>query len=444
MMVFNDYKDTLKSYIHDDDKLVTYKWLSKEFEVHINAAKDILKQYWNKFKVSEQLTATFLIIGQLKDDSLRIEVVRDSDLETSRNKFMKIHCEHVYSLQKSLPDIQQLAFSGEGDLRYSAIKCSGIAIREPPVISKKDNKSELENRSQNGSILKQQEETNKNQSQTSQDKVNTQKNQIPNESLSKKNEDHKEKSGKLSKEKQVKKKAEGKKSNGDSQKKENKLNFFGAKSKEAPKGKVSENKKETEHASDESQKNDPELELSKQADEKVPRDVRKSENSDKQKPKNDEQQTETDSQKRNNGQKSKNTKSNRGTKRNRSQEKGALSKRKRIVVMDSSEDESHDSSHEPEEEPMEVVEEPVKKQSSACLSPPAEKRENGKRMVRKTVDKVFKDENGYLVTKREYVYEPVSDEQESVEAKKEEVKKSKPVEVKAKKQTSLMSFFKKT
>ena len=71
-----------------------------------------------------------MLIGNLKTGGMRVEVVKDCDLEKAKEKFEKIISEHVYSLQKTLLDIELLATAGKGDSKYSAITCEKSVVMD--------------------------------------------------------------------------------------------------------------------------------------------------------------------------------------------------------------------------------------------------------------------------------------------------------------------------
>lgn len=460
---------------------VTYKWLSKELEIHVNAAKDILKQYWEKFKDKETLVATYLLIGQLKDRSIRVEVVKDSNLNIAKEKFVKIDCQHFYSLQKCSVDLELLAACGE-DLRYSAIKCNEEYIRNEEEV---ENLRYVGNSKRNYEPVESTKITNKvpqKQSPTKNDSTkkknstnqNSKKEKVKSSDSEGKTEESKLNS-KIESEESEKKVSPPVKTNNNS-KTNNKISKKPVQSKQsgfsnlfgkAVNAKSAPPKKSVEDFDDDSKesssncsekkdtKKSQDKEESKKSQEKEDKNiiVKEKENnkSSQNKDKNNLIQEKT-SKKQKTPEKSNkvgtkndtagNKQKGRGKKRNRSQDNNASSKRKRIIVMDSSEDESNQSDEEQEEEPMDVEEEQPKVIKKRSQSPPTEKRENGKRMVRKTVEKTFKDEEGYFVTKKVHVYEVASDNDET-EIMKEEPAKPKPVEKQKKKQTSLMSFFKK-
>ena len=471
-MALSDYEETLKSFIHDDDKLVTYKWLSKEFEIHVNVAKNILEKYWTKHKNEKNIVATFLLMGQLNDNSIRIEVVKESNLNGAKCKFTNVFCEHIYSLQKSLEDIELLAFAGNGDLSYSAVKCDDKYIRNSEEIdslryvgnaktsknTEKVNdknekvKSDFKEKSSNES--KPHDKINKTKNQPLKEKTNNERKEKNDKNESKNNESKEIKEAKEKKDEidsEIKKTALEKKSsatNKTSNSKVNKVSKNPVQSKQSGFknlfGKVPSKPtslKPKESSTEDSQKDLADVKNKVEKTNTSPKNEEKRINKEIEQPlstpqnhSNSKDETKL---------KSKPINVKRGKKRDRSQEKNASSKRKRIIVADSSEEESERSSNE-EELAMEVEEEPPKKVKQRSPSPPAKKRENGKLMIRKTLDKTFKDEDGYLVTKRVHIYEAADESDEVIEEvkKQEEPQKPKPLETK-KKQTTLMNFFKK-
>lgn len=120
--ILNEHLETLAGHVFDNDKLVTYKWLSKELQVHVNIAKQILWKFYQKYHSSNNIECTYLLIGHLKEKGMHVEVVRDSDVSKAKEKFIKIISEHVYSVHKPIMDLQLLATADSGDIKYSAIK----------------------------------------------------------------------------------------------------------------------------------------------------------------------------------------------------------------------------------------------------------------------------------------------------------------------------------
>lgn len=127
---FSNFSNSPKihKYSNNAQFQVTYKFVSKELEVHVNTAKEILSAYWNRHK--SEIDAAFVIKGQLLDGSLRFEVTRAANLENAKAKFTRLDFEHIYSLHKSLPDLELLATADEADFRFSAIKFAHDVMRE--------------------------------------------------------------------------------------------------------------------------------------------------------------------------------------------------------------------------------------------------------------------------------------------------------------------------
>ncbi|XP_078041685.1 uncharacterized protein LOC144472452 [Augochlora pura] len=416
MESLHEYLETVDGYVFDDDKLVTYKWLSKELEVHVNIAKQILWEFWQQKKDEKTFVCTFLIMGILKDSGIRVEVVKEKDLALAKDKFTTILFEHIYSLQKALPDIQTLGLAEDGDIKYSGIKCLennersaeemhsirwGVAATEIPSVSVAQTSAavpikEKEVKSPEKKLDVKKNDQKKGFNNLFGKAVNKQKS--PPSTLFSKSE-------KTNSSKQTKQLP--KKDTVESSKKNNQkggLNNFLQQAK---------NQVTPEHPAS----SEPDKARKESVKEKVT------------------SEKETNQQK-----------STRGKKRNRSKDTNAnVKRRKRIAIQSDSSEESRSSDEDeekisPSPSPEKVL--PVRKLS---LSPPKVKHEGGKRKVLKMVDKTF-EEDGYLVTKKVHVYESCSEEEPEVIQKKSVTPEShpEPKGKKSTKQTTLMNFFKKS
>ncbi|KAB7494214.1 DNA polymerase delta subunit 3 [Armadillidium nasatum] len=102
------YLDNLDIFINDENKIVTYRWLSLTLSVSSNIAKQMLYHYLQKSKDSDKeckLSVTYLLSGlqfdeELKQDVHKVCVVREDDLEKVKSTFKTIYSLHIYSLQK--------------------------------------------------------------------------------------------------------------------------------------------------------------------------------------------------------------------------------------------------------------------------------------------------------------------------------------------------------
>ncbi|XP_076246569.1 uncharacterized protein LOC143186725 [Calliopsis andreniformis] len=426
----DEYLETVAGFLFDNDKLVTYKWLSKELEIHVNIAKHVLWEFWQRHKKEKSFDCTFLLMGLLHDGGMRVEVVKETDLSIAKEKFTKILSEHIYSLQKVLPEIQVLGLSDNGDIKFSAIKCLennersdeemhtlrwGTISTEIPCVSEDvPNNKSISLEKEFESIQK--EKVKSPEKKLINSKKSTQKKGFDN-LFGRMNNKQKSPSSMSSTIEKMKvdtsnhtKQLSSKESIPESSKKttrEGDLNSF-------LQGKNHEKNMNLESPGE---KKNTISTVKENVEKKIvlEKDIKQKKNT-------------------------------RGKKRNRSKETNNFAKKhKRIKQLsDSSNEELSDEERAEEiESPSPETHSPVKVQSP----PPRNKFEDGKRKILKMVDKTF-EEDGYLVTKKEHVYESCSeDETEVVEQPKKSVTPEARPEIKGKKstkQTTLMNFFKKS
>uniref|UniRef100_A0A1A8KRC6 DNA polymerase delta subunit 3 n=1 Tax=Nothobranchius kuhntae TaxID=321403 RepID=A0A1A8KRC6_NOTKU len=139
------YLENIDEFVNDHNKIVTYKWLSLTLGVHVNTAKQMLYHYLeNKRKESSpELHATYLVSGKLVDKGQtchKVSVVREDQLEDFKSKMNLIVSVHVYSVQKALlkdssplynVDYDALKDNLKNCSRYSAIQCSKAVPMSP-------------------------------------------------------------------------------------------------------------------------------------------------------------------------------------------------------------------------------------------------------------------------------------------------------------------------
>ncbi|XP_068590902.1 DNA polymerase delta subunit 3 [Cebidichthys violaceus] len=132
------YLDNIDEYVNDQDKIVTYKWLSLTLGVHVNIAKQMLFHYLDhkRKESSAQLHATYLVSGKFVDNgqtSHKVSVVKEEQLEDFKSKMSLIVSVHIYSVQKALLKDSGPLYSVDYDAvkdnlkncsRYSAIHCA--------------------------------------------------------------------------------------------------------------------------------------------------------------------------------------------------------------------------------------------------------------------------------------------------------------------------------
>lgn len=116
---------------------MTYKLLSKELKVHVNIAKEILREFWESKSNHDDLDATFLIYGkQSAGGGVRVEIVSSEKLEDAKGKFQEVSF-HFYSLQKPRKDLNLLD-NQEYDVKYSAVRMEGEILKRQTEFKKKE------------------------------------------------------------------------------------------------------------------------------------------------------------------------------------------------------------------------------------------------------------------------------------------------------------------
>jgi len=377
-----------------------------------------------------------------------VEIVKGSDLSKAQKKFHKIISEHLYSVHKSLENLELLASSDPGDVNYSAIKCDICNERSDEEIqllrwgttAKKAITENVINTNTTNLINPSKKE--KNLVTKKNDGLNTLSNAFKKSKSSEETKLSFQKKNKISIKKnettmqEIKDSAEEDKN---SRENDEMCKDDSSKVKDS----TGRNKTSTVNSNIQkiSLKNNP---IKKKGLDNffekltsLPQPI-KTTSSEK---KDDKTNIEVAKEK-----KIKENKGDlRGKKRNRSKDiDQSAKKRKRLVIQSDSSDSEAQSDAEMEDTFPEIeAKSPVRTKSP---SPPRMKHENGKKKVLKLVSKVYK-ENGYIVTKKESIYVSCSEDEE--EKKEEEERRNiKKIEGKMekvkKKQSTLTDFFKKS
>lgn len=141
----NLYIQNIEEFVIDENKVVTYKWLSKTLGVHVNTAKQLL--YAFATQSGEAKTAgikkTYLISGVLLNDGgCKVTVVQEDNLQKLKEQFRTITSEHIYSVQKvkndtALRDLYKVDSLQKDDSNPKpAISCSKCLLRTDTELSK--------------------------------------------------------------------------------------------------------------------------------------------------------------------------------------------------------------------------------------------------------------------------------------------------------------------
>ncbi|KDQ14944.1 hypothetical protein BOTBODRAFT_55128 [Botryobasidium botryosum FD-172 SS1] len=117
-------EEILSKWIHVDNRIVTFRLLSRELSIHVNAAKNELDAFHRASKHAQSVHATYLVSGDvptpktivqngegMEVDSQeepsedipcrKIILVREEDLEAAKGKFIRLSSVHVYSLSST-------------------------------------------------------------------------------------------------------------------------------------------------------------------------------------------------------------------------------------------------------------------------------------------------------------------------------------------------------
>ncbi|KAJ8031304.1 DNA polymerase delta subunit 3 [Holothuria leucospilota] len=147
--------ENIEEFLFDEDRVVSYKWLSKTLSMHVNQAKSKLEEFaenWREKPGSKPITLTFFVSGIQETTSgselTRVAIVKEEDLENVKKNLKKTLCEHIYSIQKSALKDTAVLYQTDFDEtkqhlsecnKYSAIKCKSVQTRSSdslvPVVS---------------------------------------------------------------------------------------------------------------------------------------------------------------------------------------------------------------------------------------------------------------------------------------------------------------------
>uniref|UniRef100_A0A8V5HDA2 DNA polymerase delta subunit 3 n=1 Tax=Melopsittacus undulatus TaxID=13146 RepID=A0A8V5HDA2_MELUD len=141
------YVENIDEFVTDQNRIVTYKWLSYTLGVHVNQAKQMLYDYVERKRKENsgaQLHVTYLVAGSLIQNGHvchKVAVVREDQLEAMKAKLSTIASVHVYSIQKALLKDSGPLYNTDYDIvktnlhncsKFSAIRCDAAVPR--PVV----------------------------------------------------------------------------------------------------------------------------------------------------------------------------------------------------------------------------------------------------------------------------------------------------------------------
>ncbi|NWI18065.1 DPOD3 polymerase, partial [Crypturellus soui] len=143
------YLENIDEFVTDQNRVVTYKWLSYTLGVHVNQAKQMLYDYVERKRKENsgaQLHVTYLVAGNLVQNGHtchKVAVVREDQLEAMKSKLATLASVHVYSIQKALLKDSGPLYNTDYDIvkanlhncsKFSAIHCAAAVLRAPPEV----------------------------------------------------------------------------------------------------------------------------------------------------------------------------------------------------------------------------------------------------------------------------------------------------------------------
>ncbi|KAM9220798.1 DNA polymerase delta subunit 3 isoform 2-T2 [Dugong dugon] len=148
------YLENIDEFVMDQNKIVTYKWLSYTLGVHVNQAKQMLYDYVERKRKENsgaQLHVTYLVSGSFIQNGYschKVAVVREDKLEAVKSKLAVTASIHVYSIQKAILKDSGPLFNTDYDIlksnlqnctKFSAIQCAAAVPRAPTEFSSSEN-----------------------------------------------------------------------------------------------------------------------------------------------------------------------------------------------------------------------------------------------------------------------------------------------------------------
>ncbi|XP_028401520.1 DNA polymerase delta subunit 3-like isoform X2 [Dendronephthya gigantea] len=113
------YLENLKEFVIDEDRIVTYKWLSRTLSVNVNLAKQMLYAFVRQHEKDENLCVIYTVGGLIKDKNgnliQKYLFSHEKDLQDIKQCYDKITSLHVYSIQKSNPKDSNVLYLADYD-----------------------------------------------------------------------------------------------------------------------------------------------------------------------------------------------------------------------------------------------------------------------------------------------------------------------------------------
>ncbi|XP_039374279.1 DNA polymerase delta subunit 3 isoform X1 [Mauremys reevesii] len=158
------YLENIDEFVTDQNRIVTYKWLSFTLGVHVNQAKQMLYDYVERKRKENsgaQLHVTYLVAGNLIQNGHichKVAVVREDKLEAMKSKLATIASVHVYSIQKAMLKDSGPLYNTDYDIvktnlqncsKFSAIQCAAAVPRTSAEVSQVQTSAQADSQTPN-------------------------------------------------------------------------------------------------------------------------------------------------------------------------------------------------------------------------------------------------------------------------------------------------------
>lgn len=108
--------ENIKELVLDEEKLITYCWLSKKLCIHVNAAKVLLENFIGEHRkkcANIPLQVSYMVSGTQNDGAMFIKVVPEDEYKLMNEK---LSFSHVYSVRKGQAKLDLNSFNLLNDL----------------------------------------------------------------------------------------------------------------------------------------------------------------------------------------------------------------------------------------------------------------------------------------------------------------------------------------
>ncbi|XP_041347624.1 DNA polymerase delta subunit 3-like isoform X2 [Gigantopelta aegis] len=146
------YLDNLDEFVNDENRVVTYKWLSRVLTVHVNEAKRMLFAFCEqqRNKDHDDISVTYFVAGSTaagmhSPQEYKCAVVSEEQLESYKASLAVVNCVHIYSIHKSKLKDSNALYIADCDgfkehalqsTQHSAIRCPWAKLRTKEKLEK--------------------------------------------------------------------------------------------------------------------------------------------------------------------------------------------------------------------------------------------------------------------------------------------------------------------